>query len=145
MPVDSFEPSSLHPDFTAWLPVVHPSAQNPVYLSALPSGHLTLNERLIKEMSASPLAFRFLLQPDGKALALFPQEGGSYRFPKGGRIRDQAFTRRLVSLNIPLPARYRIAWNESCGAWIGVLEEDNSKRALEASLIRGHRRKERSA
>ena len=147
MSIVSHDPATFYPDFSGWLQVSRPSQQHPPYLSATTSGHIYLNDTLQKEMKAasSPLTFRFLLQPDGKALALLPKNDGPYRFPKGGRIKDYDFTRHLVSLNIPLPARYRMAWNEACTGWVGVLEESACQNALQTSLSRGRPRKERRA
>ena len=144
VPILSPDPLQLHPDFSGWLPVSPPSPQRPLCLSAMPSGHISLNEQLRKEMLDKGSAFRFLIQPDGKAIALFPNSEGSYSFPKGGRTKDEDFTRQLVALNIPLPARYRMTWNEECGAWVGLLEETACKNALQASLTRRRRKDARA-
>ncbi len=146
MSITAIDPASVHFNTSGWLQVNAPSSPRLLYLSATPSGCISMNERLIQEIrdSSPTLTFQFFLQPDGKLLALYPTaEDSQYRFPKSGRIKDESFTRHLVSLGISLPARYHMAWNENAGAWVGCLEEIATPKAaaLERSLSGSRRRK----
>ena len=102
-------------------PVPH---QNGMAVSVVPSGHVTLIQRLCEEVTQKSPSLRveFSVYQDRTRLLLRPSEAGPYKFPKSGRIKDTAFTRSLVNAKIALPARYTVAWNPSLEGWVGVLD-----------------------
>lgn len=102
-------------------PVPH---QNGMAVSVVPSGHVTLIQRLCEAVTQKIplLRVEFSAYRDRTRLLLRPSEAGPYKFPKSGRIKDTAFTRSLVNAGIALPARYTVAWNPSLEGWVGVLD-----------------------
>ena len=144
------DPATVTVDLSALLPVPHPNAfRHNVTVYVSPGGHITLSQQLCNDtlQQLPALAVEFLIAPDCTLLALRPTEQGApYRFPKSGRIRDQHFTRRLVESGISLPVRYEVAWNQTAGAWIGILpgsirSSDTSSNALDNSLSYSKRRR----
>ena len=85
-------------------PVPH---QNGMAVSVVPSGHVTLIQRLCEAVTQKIplLRVEFSAYRDRTRLLLRPSEAGPYKFPKSGRIKDTAFTRSLVNAGIALPAR----------------------------------------
>ena len=134
------DPSTLVVDFLELLLVPRPeSISFPYAVNISSSGHMSLNQKLYDELvkECPNLEFEFRIQTDRKLLALRVSDQPNYKFPKGGRIKDVAFSRTLVEYGIPLPARYKVAWNQAANAWVGVLVESqplSGKTALTQSL-----------
>ena len=124
-------PATIVIDFSEMLLVPHPhSLINTYAVNVSASGHIALNQKfydkLITEIPS--LALEFRIHSDRTLLTIRSSEQPNYKFPKGGRIKDPAFTRALVEQGIPLPARY---------AWVGLLVESApapGKTALSQSL-----------
>lgn len=130
--------------------VPHPSASlSSMALNISASGHIAMNQRLYDRVvqQVPSLNLEFRIRPDRTLLALRISNTPNYKFPKGGRIKDTAFSRQLVSAGISLPARYAVAWEPSVNAWIGTLvstPQPSAASALNKSLkpadkqTRGH-------
>lgn len=137
-------------DLSSMEPVPHPSASlTSMALNISASGHIAMNQRLYDRVvqQVPSLNLEFLIHPDRTLLALRISDTPNYKFPKGGRIKDTAFSRQLVSAGISLPARYAMNWEPSVNAWIGTLvstPQPSAASALKKSLkpaakqARGH-------
>lgn len=133
-------PAMVPIDFSQMEQVPHPNAvQNSMAVSVTASGHIALNQKLYQavEQALPSLEVDFRVSSDRTLLSIRPSDAPNYKFPKGGRIKDAAFSRCLVAAGIPLPARYVAAWNEAAGAWVGVLADSpqpSREKALSKSL-----------
>ncbi|WP_298022324.1 hypothetical protein [uncultured Dysosmobacter sp.] len=133
-------PAAASIDFSAMELVPHPSASlNSMSLNVSASGHVAMNQRLYEQVvkRVPSLDLEFRIRADCTLLALRISDSPTYKFPKGGRIKDAAFSRRLVSAGISLPARYAMTWDPAANAWVGTLEntvQSSMARALEKSL-----------
>lgn len=119
---------------------------DPFILSVSKDGFVALGERLRTEMLKrdGALCFEFRLEPGSQTLALIPQQNGTYQFPKGGRIKDEETSKRLIQDGISLPARYHVAYNEGVQAWVGCLAGapcGSREAALRKALSKPSRRK----
>ena len=114
----TLEPSLLEPV----PPPVSPL--NGMAITVSPSGHVALNRRLCDAVIQKTPSLRmdFSAYKDRTCLVLRPSETGSYKFPKGGRIKDVAFSRSLVKAGISLPARYVADWNPIVSGWVAILD-----------------------
>lgn len=134
------DPTKMHLDESLLEPVLPPdSSLNGMAVSITPSGHIAMNQRLCEAVAqtAPTLRMDFSAYRDRTCILLRPTAAGSYKFPKGGRIKDLGFSRSLVEAGIPLPARYKVAWNEASKGWVGILEtqiQSSAKQALAESL-----------
>lgn len=121
-------------------PVLPPvSHLNVMAINVSPSGHVAMNQRLYEAVAQKipSLQMAFFAYKDRTRLLLRPVENGSYKFPKGGRIKDIAFSRSLIEAGISLPARYTVDWNPSVGGWVGILDsqvQSTTQQALSESL-----------
>jgi hypothetical protein len=133
-------PATMAIDFSAMEPIPHPTASlNSMAINVSASGHIALNQKLydVVVKALPSLTVDFSASPDFTVLAIRSSDTPHYKFPKGGRIKDTAFSRRLVEAGISLPARYEVAWNASADAWVGILTggvQDSPQAALSKSL-----------
>ena len=133
-------PATIAIDFSEMLLVPHPhSLINTYAVNVSASGHIALNQKFYDKLITGipSLALEFRNHSDRTLLTIRSSEQPNYKFPKGGRIKDPAFTRALVEQGIPLPARYEVAWNQDANAWVGILVESApapGKTALSQSL-----------
>ena len=133
-------PATMTIEFSEMIPIPQPqSVAFPYALNISSSGHIALNQKFYDKliMDVPSLNFDIRIRPDRRVFTLQCSDQPNYKFPKGGRIKDLAFTRALVENGIPLPARYEVAWNQNANAWVGVLVEQMpapGKTALEQSL-----------
>lgn len=115
-------------------------------INVSPSGHISLNKRLMEELRAhtDSLAFGFdWHRQDKRILLLYLTETPNYTFPAAGSRKDTAFSQALVADGIPLPARYTVAWNKGAACWVGVLIGDRVEDPLAISLQAGRPAKRR--
>lgn len=84
------------------------------------NGELRMNGTLLKKIKERDV--EIFISKDLRNIVLNPSGANTHKFTKAGTTKNRELVSMLKRMKIKLPVFYVVTWNESIGAWEGILD-----------------------
>lgn len=90
-------------------------------VNILENGNINLTGKLKVELAHKEIEIK--ISRDGNILVLNPTGEVTYRFPKGGSVKNDEVSTLLKKAKKGFPVHYNVKWDEEQKIWVGVTEK----------------------
>lgn len=135
----------IYQDAATWTNIPGPvKAYEFMRLKVNKSGVVQMNRIMLEKLKGSA-GFAMKLSPDGRYLAIKPDENGNIKFSTKGVLTHRQMVEMMEDRGVQMPASYQFEWCEEHAMYIGCNEELPSPPSAAEMLPPEKRRHRRAA